>query len=314
MRKILCLLFLCGILVGCSDTSFNPINSSTDFVASLNTIEPSIDFISNKHKIIQTWKLEAAYTGFTLVSKDYIFLYGYSLNEAVLIQLSTGKKVATYSIHEGSSFAYAVGDSIYVANGKENTVTLLDLKGKEVEKAEAGRYPMSMIADEKYLYVINFKDTFLSVFTLKDLQLVTTWDIPTSSHGLYMNGNELWIGGHGAGSQPNKVIRKYNLQSGQLQGEIEASMMPIGFAQASNGQIYVVSHGSNYVREFTKEGDLMSSIKVGANPFSINTFDDTVVVAGYDDHDVYFLQNGKIINKVSVGKGPFQLITREASK
>ncbi|WP_391117169.1 hypothetical protein [Psychrobacillus sp. L3] len=314
MRKILCLLFLCGILVACSDTTFNPIDSSTDFVASLNTIEPSIDFISDKQKVIQTWKLEAAYTGFTLVSKDYIFLYGYTLNEAVLIQLSTGKKVATYSIHKGTSYAYAVGNSIYVANGKENTVTLLDLKGKEVEKAESGRYPMSMIADEKYLYVVNFKDTFLSVFNLKDLQQVTSWDIPTSSHGLYMNDKELWVGGHGAGSQPNKVIRKYNLQSGKLQGEIEAPMMPIGFAQASNGQIYVVSHGSNYVREFTKEGDLISSIKVGANPFSINSFNDTIVVAGYDDHEVYFLQNGKLINKVSVGKGPFQLITREASK
>lgn len=314
MRKILGLLFLCGILVACSDSTLPSIDSSTDFVASLNTIEPSIDFISKKHEVFKSWKLNAAYTGFTLVSKDYIFLYGYSLNEAVLIQLSTGKKVETYAVSEGTSNAYAVGDTIYVANGKENTVTLFDLYGKEIAKAETGKYPMSMIADEKYLYVVNFKDTFLSVFTLKDLQLVKTWDIPNSSHGLYMNGDELWIGGHGAGSQPNKGIRKYNIQSGLLQGDIEAPMMPIGFAQTSNGHVYVVSHGNNYVREFTKEGELVSSNKVGANPFSINTFDDAVVVAGYDDHEVYFLRDGKIINKVQVGKGPFQLITREASK
>ncbi|TQR19038.1 hypothetical protein [Psychrobacillus vulpis] len=314
MRKILDLLFLSWILVACSDNSYNSIDSSTDFVASLNTLDSSIDFISKDQEVIETWKLDAAYTGFTLVLNDYIFLYGYSLDRAELIQLSTGKKITSFPVHEGTTFAYAVEDTIYVANGKENTVTSFDIKGNEIAKADAGRYPMSMIADEQYLYVVNFKDTLMSVFSLGDLKLDRTWNIPTSSHGLYLNGDELWLGGHGAGSQPNKVIRKYNLVSGELQGEIEAPMMPIDFTDTSDGNIFTVSHGSNNVSEFSKDGELLSSIKVGANPFSIKAFEDCIVVAGYDDHQVYFLQNGKIIEKLKVGKGPFQLVTREVSK
>lgn len=312
LRKILGLLFLCWILTACSDTSFHPIDSSTGFVASLNILEPSIDFISNEEKIIETWKLDAPYTGFTLVSNDYVFLYGYSLDEAILVQLSTGKKIEVFPVRNGTTYAYAAGQIIYVSNGKDNTVTAFDNHGKEITKVEAGRYPMSMIADEQYLYVVNFKDTFLSVFSLGDLQLIGKWDIPTSSHGLYLNGDELWLGGHGAGSEANKTIRKYSLQSGELLGEIEAPMMPIGFTETSDGHIYTVSHGTNDVYEFTKEGNPITSIKVGANPFSIATLDDSIVVAGYDDHQIYFLQNGRIIKKLQVGKGPFQLITREA--
>ena len=149
------------------------------------------------------------------VSDDYIFLYGYTLEEAELLQISTGKLIATYPVHEGATFAYAVKETIYVANGKENTVTSYDVKGNEIAKADTGRYPMSMIADHNNLYVINFKDTILSVYNINDLKLVTTWEIPTSSHGLHLVDNELWVGGHGAGSQANKVISKYNIQSGE---------------------------------------------------------------------------------------------------
>ena len=107
----------------------------------------------------------------------------------------------------------------------------------EVKTEEVNAVPNygSMIADHNNLYVINFKDTILSVYNINDLKLVTTWEIPTSSHGLHLVDNELWVGGHGAGSQANKVISKYNIQSGELQGEMEAPMMPIDFADASDG-------------------------------------------------------------------------------
>src|SRR4051812_27734935 len=57
MRKIVGLLFLCGMLGACSDKTFPPIDSSTDFVASLNTLVPSINFISENLETIETWKL-----------------------------------------------------------------------------------------------------------------------------------------------------------------------------------------------------------------------------------------------------------------
>lgn len=262
---------------------------------------------------MESWQLDASYTGFTLVSADLLLLYGFTLKEAVLIELSTGKQLATLNVREGTTFAYAYEDNIYITNGKDNTVSLFNKKGESLAEAATGNYPMSMIAHDDDLYVVNFKDEILSIFSL-DLKEKVKWDIPNSSHGLFINGNELWLGGHGAGSSPNRVVKRYNLATGELLGEIETPMMPINMTRAVNGHIFVVSHGSSTVYEISETGEVLASLKAGANPFAIATFGDNIVLAGYEDHQLYFIQSGKVMNKLQVGKGPFQLVVREASK
>ncbi|SES19548.1 YncE family protein [Psychrobacillus sp. OK032] len=312
MRK-LSILFILFLLGACVQPSLPSIDPSDDFVASLNTVDGTIDFISTEQEVMESWQLDATYTGFTLVSDDLLLLYGFTLKEAVLIQLSTGKQLATLDVQKGTTFAYAYEENIYIANGKENTVSLFNNKGEPLGQAATGNYPMSMIAHDGNLYVVNFKDEILSIFSL-DLTEKNKWDIPNSSHGLLVNGNELWLGGHGAGSSPNRFIKRYNIATGELLGEIEAPMMPINMTKAANGNIYAVSHGSSTVYEISEEGEVLASFKAGANPFSIATFRDNIVLSGYDDYQLYFIQSGKVTNELQVGKGPFQLVVREASK
>lgn len=312
MRKlsILLIVFLLG---ACAQPSFPSIDPSTDFLASLNTVDATIDFISSEHQIFETWELDEAYTGFTLVTDDLLLLYGFSLKEAKLIQLSTGKQIATLSVEEGTTFAYAYDENIYIANGRENTVTLFNKEGEQLRIANTGNYPMSMVANKDHLYVVNFKDEMLSVFTL-DLAEVDEWTIPSSSHGLLINEKEMWLGGHGAGSKPNRVVKVFDIETGNTLEEIEAPMMPINMIKASNGHIYTVSHGSSSIYEISETGNVLSTIKIGANPFSIVEFGQNIVVAGYDDHQIYFIESGEMKDKLQVGKGPFQLLVREASK
>lgn len=301
------------LLGACAQPSLPTIDPSVDFVASLNTVEGTIDFISSEQEVFETWQLDEAYTGFTLVSDDLILLYGFTLKEADLYQLSTGKQLATFDVREGATFAYAYNENIYIANGKENTVSLFNKEGHLIKRATAGNYPMSMIVAHDDLYVVNFKDEILSIFSL-DLTEKNEWEIPNSSHGLLINRNELWLGGHGAGSRPNRVIERYSLETGKLLGEVEAPMMPINMTKASNGHIFAVSHGNSTVYEISETGEVLSSFKAGANPFSIATFGECIVLAGYDDHQIYFFQTGKKMNKIHVGEGPFQLVVREVSK
>lgn len=306
-------MFVLFLLGACGKPSLPSIDPSEKFVASLNVVEGTIDFISEEQEVMESWQLDAAYTGFTLVSDDLLLLYGFTVEEAVLIQLSTGKQLATLDVREGTTFAYAYEENIYIANGKENTVSLFDQKGELLAEAATGNYPMSMIAHDGDLYVVNFKDEILSIFSL-NLKEKTKWEIPNSSHGILVSGNELWLGGHGAGSSPNRVIKRYNIKTGELLGEIETPMMPIHMTKAGNGHIFAVSHGSSTVYEISKTGEVLASMKAGANPFSITTFGDNIVLAGYDDHQLYFIKSGKVTNKLQVGKGPFQLVVREVSK
>ena len=309
MKKLYILLVLCFI-GGCSEASFPTIPSDTDFVASLNTLGGSIDFISNEAEIIESWELEETYTGFALVTDDLLLVYGYSVDKAALIKLSTGKQVASIDVGEGTTYAYIYEGKIYMANALANTVSLYNTNGKKLQTQSTGNYPMAMTSDGNHLFVVNFKDEFLTVLSM-GLQQREEWAIPTSSHGLFIQDNELWLGGHGAGSSPNRSIKRININNGELVGEIEVPLMPINMARAANGHIFTVSHGSSTVYEISETGEVLNSIKAGANPFWISSFGDSMVLAGYDDHQLYFIQSDEITKKLQVGKGPFQLIVRE---
>ena len=167
-----------------------------------------------------------------------------------------------------------------------------------------------MVANKQYIYVINYKDTFLSVINKNSYEIEHEWEIPKSSHGIYIFEDELWIGGHGEGKQANKFINIYNLHTGDLTSTIELPIMPIGVAQQQ--QMYVVvSHGNSMVHALNEEQEILWEKQIGANPFAITTFGQEFVIAGYDDHSLYFVaQDGTITNTLKVGKGPFQLIVR----
>lgn len=309
MKKLYILLLLCFI-GGCSEASFPAIPSDTEFVASLNTLGGSIDFISKEAEILESWELKEAYTGFALVTDDLLLVYGYTVEKAALIELSTGKQVASIDVGEGTTYAYVYGKKIYIANGQDNTVSLYNTEGKKLQTKSTGNYPMAMISDGNHIFVVNFKDEVLSVLSM-ELEPVDEWVIPTSSHGLLIQDNELWLGGHGAGSSPNRSIKRINIKTGALIGEIEAPLMPINMARAANGHIFTVSHGSSTVYEISETEEVINSMKAGANPFWISSFGDSMVLAGYDDHQIYFIQSGEITKRLQVGKGPFQLIVRE---
>lgn len=87
-------------------------------------------------------------------------------------------------------------------------------------------------------------------------------------------------------------------------------LMPVGLMKADD-EILVVSHGHNelYVADFS--GAVKWHLKVGANPFVVNKLNDQIIVAGYDDHTLYFIKDGEVQKTVDVGKGSFQLLVRE---
>lgn len=312
MKKFFLLLFV-FLIGGCAEESFPAIPSDTDFVASINTLGGTIDFVSDEAAIIESWELEEAYTGFALVEDDLLLLYGYTVEQAALIELSTGKQVASIDVGEGTTYGYVYEENIYLANSQTNTVSLYNKNGEKLRTNSTGNYPMAMTSNGNHIFVVNFKDEFLSVLTM-ELEQVDEWSIPISSHGVIIKGEELWLGGHGAGSSPNRSIKRLNINTGELIGEIEAPFMPINMTQATNGHIFAVSHGSSTVYEISENGKILNDLKVGANPFWVSSFGENMVLAGYDDHHLYFIQSGDIIKKLKVGKGPFQLIVREVER
>ena len=304
-------------LAGCTEKSFEPIDRHQSFVASLNIQEPSLDFIDAQGNVTASWTFDKAYTGALLLDKDRILLYGNQLDEIDVYTLSTGKKLYSKKVKLGTTNVYFAPDAkqFFITNSKMNTVTSFDVEGNELAQQRLGNYPMSMAAYKEKLYVVNYKDTKLSILSIKDLTVEQEWPIEKSSHGMVIieETNELWIGGHGEGSKPNSSVKRFNLKTGAVLGEIEMPLMPVGLTKTKD-KVLVVSHGQNelYVVDFN--GKVKWHKEVGANPFVVNQFKDYIVVAGYDDHTLYFIKEGQIQNSVDVGKGAFQLLVREEEK
>jgi len=301
-------------LAGCTENSLEPIERNQNFIASLNIQEPSLDFIDEQGNVIATWLFDKAYSGAILLGQDHVLLYGHQLNEIDVYTLSTGKKLYSKKVQVGTTNAYYVENKkqFFITNSKTNTVTSFDEKGNELATQKLGNYPMSMAAYKDKLYVINYKDTKLSVLNIDNLKVEQEWPIQKSSHGIAIleETNELWIGGHGAGSKPNSTVKKYDLTTGEEHGEIEMPLMPVGLTKTKDS-VLVVSHGHNklYVTDF--DGNVKWQQEVGANPFVVNQFKDYIVVAGYDDHTLYFIKEGQVKITVDVGNGAFQLLVRE---
>ena len=56
-------------------------------------------------------------------------------------------------------------------------MTSFDQEGNQLATQQLGNYPMSMTSYRDKLYVINFKDTKLSVLNMKDLTIEQEWPI-----------------------------------------------------------------------------------------------------------------------------------------
>lgn len=314
MKKIR-LLYLVVLLVGlaaCGEKKYEAIPKEQSFVASVNILQPSIDFLDASGKQLASWQLEEAYTGATLVSDDTILLYGNQLQHADLYQLSTGKLEKKIELKKGTTNAYynKKMKQFYIANGEYHTVTSFTESGKKVAEVKTGLYPMAMTSNANYVYVINFKDTFMSVLHAENLKLAKKIPIPKSSHGIDFIGDELWIGGHGAGEKPNSKVQRINSKTGELLGEIELPIMPIAFAKLDEDE-FVLSHGESKLYELGANKKIIWQQEIGSNPFALTRFQQSIIVAGYDDRTLYWVKNHQVVKKVKVGKGPFQLLVRE---
>lgn len=304
------------MLAACSQQQYEAVASEQDFVATVNIQEPSIEFYTAEGELLTKWSLDKAYSGATLIDDDIIVLYGFQLETAVAYRLSTGEKQFEIKTGTGITNMYyaASQGKIYSANGVDNKITAYSVSGDKLKEASVGNYPMAMCEHDGLLYVVNYKDTKLSVLQANDLITKEKWEIAKSSHGIMIvpENNELWLGGHGEGSKPNDSVKIYDLHGGELKKTIKTPLMPIEMTQAGE-VIYVVSHGYSELYEVNPAGEILWHKEIGANPFAVGYLDGNIILAGYDDHKLYYIKEHKIVKEIEVGKGPFQLLVREES-
>lgn len=298
---------------GCSEESYTSISENESFIASMNIIQPSLKFFNADGQELANWHFEKGYSGAALMAEDKVALYGNQLTAIDIYQLSTGKKVHTIDTPIGTTNGYfdEISQQLFISNSKSNKLTVYNTEGLLVGEVQTRNYPMSMYSFNERLYVVNYKDTLLSVIDIPTLTVVDEWVIPSSSSGIWIDrqSEQLWLGGHGEGAVANEFVYIYDLHSGKKIGQLSTPLMPVEII-ANEDQQVVISHG-NSMLYMIKDKQIQHQLKIGANPFTAAFFEEKLLVAGYDDATIYEIQDRTVVSEWPTDKGPFQLLVRE---
>ncbi|VEF48977.1 putative lipoprotein [Bacillus freudenreichii] len=305
------------ILSGCQEKNHQSIDEEKSFAATLNVGDFSIDFLNEAGEKMARWEMKKAYTGATLLPDgDTLILYGPELEEVDFYSLKAGSITKSFKTDKGiCNVIYLKEGQIFaLADKNQNKIRFFNGDGDEVKSVKTPEYPMAMKADREHLYVASFKGGKLTIINLKSHEIDNEFDIPTSSAGLLLREKEkeIWVGGHGKEDKPQSAISIFSLETGSLENEVPAPLMPVAFYENDKG-IYALSHGTNMLYHYNSNKELIQQTEVGANPFSIESVDGKLLVAGFDSEKLYWVNplTLDIEKAVDVGKGPFVVFTRE---
>lgn len=314
---LLCWFFL---LSGCVHPSFPPVAASRSVVISLDVKAGTVTFLNAKNgSKIARWNINEPFQGGAL-SPDgrTLLLYGRELDGVYRYDLATGKPLSEWKT--GSSIVSAApspdGRTWFFGDSEHHAVRVVSRGGKEIARLLVGRSPMTLLVnrDGTRLYAIDFQDERASIIDVDRRRVIRSFAVPKFALGgvVREQEGELWVGGHGSGNKVEENIHVYSLQDGRLLRTMAAPVMPVGFAETNRG-VFVLSHGSNTVYQFSPSGRRLGSVSVGANPFAIEAAGDRLYIASYDSDEIIVVDEATLrpLARWKTGDGPLQLFIRE---
>lgn len=317
MKQIFLFLFASLLLTGCSSVTYPTIAKNEPFIATVNIKETSLTFLDQQYEPLTEWDLDIPFTGALLLDdQDTILFYGKDMDSIDVFSLATGKQVDRWDVRRGivNMKLLQDGTSIVAVNQLLNEVSFYTKKGQVENQVKVGKSPLTIVQDDQQLYVVNFDDEKVSIINLQTRKVDREFLINHSSTGALLRKakQELWIGGHGRGAKMEENVHVYSTETGELKRTVQAPSMPVNFVETKKG-IFVLSHGMNVLYKMGKDYQIINKTMVGANPFDMIPFASDLLIAGYDSDQLYVINPDtlQIKKTIKVGKGPFQMISRE---
>lgn len=201
---------------------------------------------------------------------------------------------------------------LYTANGKNNTVQVIDIENKEVlNEVSAGEYPSKMLHHEERLFVLASKSGEVYVMDTSTNNITNSFSVNERPEGLHFDGKNIWTGGHGGTGEMNEKVFAYDPETGQEVNTVTTGLMPIQILQVSDqSSIYVLSHGDHSLTKFNADTfELEKKINVGDNPSFMIADGSNIYVSSLDGDEVIVLDKSSldVVDKYAIENGPYLL-------
>jgi len=201
---------------------------------------------------------------------------------------------------------------LYTANGKNNTVQVIDIENKEVlNEVSAGEYPSKMLHHEERLFVLASKSGEVYVMDTSTNNITNSFSVNERPEGLHFDGKNIWTGGHGGTGEMNEKVFAYDPETGQEVNTVTTGLMPIQISQVSDqSSIYVLSHGDHSLTKFNADTfELEKKINVGDNPSFMIADGSNIYVSSLDGDEVIVLDKSSldVVDKYAIENGPYLL-------
>lgn len=280
--------------------------------------EPTLAFINKEN--LEVEKITALSTIWeqliAINDTEFVFLS----NESRMLStfsLETGKVSPIVELDEPlSDVMYdAKTDSLMIAYATINKVEWRTLQGERLEDMQLACPATELEIEGSTLFALCAEDNVIVTVDRESLDMKESFSVLDRASGMYVEDNNLWIGGHGPTGQLNHQIDRYDVQTGEKVGTVDIGLMPIAIdGDGQNGIIYAIAHGNDHLYKINGGSDeVVATSDVGHNPNYIQVDEEVIVVSNFDSHSLTFLSSETLEKQsdIEVGAGPYAVVSGE---
>lgn len=189
----------------------------------------------------------------------------------------------------------------------------------QIDTFKTGEHPSSIAYDpsEDRLYVSNVYDHTIEVFDRHTLDRVDALHILERPNGLRIEGDSLYIGGHGTGGDLNHAVHIVSLDNHELTNTVETGLMPVVIDYLDDqDDLIAINHGSHTITSIDKETEtVIHSKEVSFNPYFGLRYQNDYLVTTLDGHELIRLDSRTLetLNTIPVRPGPHSMIVLEGN-
>lgn len=316
MKRSLGILLLLLIMAGCGQPTISLPAIDEHHILITHIKEPILAVVDKRTQdIVHQEELEFSIHSLAKIGDHQVALAGKHEKKVLLLDLLHSK------LHKLPSSFSAVTDLLYddvhgllfITDAIRNEVIFWDMDEEKIRaRVQVGSYPAALAIRDQALYVLKEDDAAVSIIDILSESIVQTFSVVERPTDVVVDGDYVWVGGHGSFSEMNEHIYVYDASTGAPVGKVKVGLMPIAlYADQYSEDVWVISHGSNELHWVDKHTfDVKGKIQTGENPYYITADSTSVYITALDGDKLTVLdrQKGEIRKEIELLSGPYGIV------